>query len=61
MEKVHNIITEEREALDGLRKDEKIIVLPADKGRVTVVMDKQSYVDKCQELLGDGKPYQQLK
>ena len=41
-EKVHNITVtrEEREALDGLRKDDKIMVLPADKGRVTVVMDK---------------------
>ena len=40
MERVHNITREEREAHDGLRKDDKIMVLPADKGRVTVVIDK---------------------
>ena len=61
MEKVQNITREEREALDGLRKDDKIMVLPADKGRVTVVMDKQSYLDKCQELLKDEKTYKKLK
>ena len=61
LEKVHNITREEREALDGLRKDDKIIVLPADKGRVTVVMDKQSYLDKCQGLLKDEKIYKKLK
>ena len=27
---------------------------PVDKGRVTVVIDKQSSLDKCQELLKDG-------
>ena len=61
LEKVQNITREEREALDGLRKDDNIMVLPADKGRVTVVMDKQSYLDKCQELLRDEKTYKKLK
>ena len=43
LEMDYNITREEREALDGLKKDNKIMVLPADKGRVTFVMDKQSY------------------
>ena len=32
-----------------------------DKGRVTVVMDKQNYLDKCQDLLKDKKTYKNLK
>ena len=59
--KIPNITREERMALDGLRKDDKIIVLRMDKGRVTVVMDKQSYPDKCKNLLKDDKTYQKLK
>ena len=61
LEKAHGITREEREALDGLRKDKKIMLLPAYKGRVTVVMDKQTYLDKCRELLKDGKTYKKLK
>ena len=34
---------------------EKTMVLPVDKGRMAVVLDK------CQELLKDGKTYQKLK
>ena len=37
------------------------MVLPVDKGKVTIVMDKQSYLDKYQELLKYGKTYQKLK
>ena len=62
LEKVHNITRERRrEALNGVRKDEKIMTLPADKGRGTVVMDKEHYLDKYQERLKDGKTYQKLK
>ena len=35
-----NITPEERDALPGLRQDESIIILPADKGRCVVVLDK---------------------
>ena len=41
-------------------KDENIMVLPADKGRVTVVM-KEKYVEKCNLLLKDEKTYQKMK
>ena len=61
MEKYHNITREERESLDGLKKNDKIMVLPAYNGRVTVVMDNHSYQDKCQELLMDEKTYKKLK
>ena len=51
LEKMYNITREEREALDGLNKDDKIMVLPSDKERVTVVMHKQSYLGKFLDLL----------
>ena len=60
LEKDHNITKEEKEALDGLSKDDTIMVLPADKGRVIVVIDKQSYLDKCQELLKYEKTYKKF-
>ena len=37
------------------------MVLPADKGRVTVVMNKNDYYKKCNDLLRAKKPYQKLK
>ena len=41
--------------------DETITVLPADKGRVTVVMKKEEYREKCRLLLEDSKTYLKLK
>ena len=40
-----NISKEELQALSSLKQDSSIIILPADKGRSTVVMDKQQYHD----------------
>ena len=37
------------------------MILPADKGRVTVIMNKPDYYEKCNQLLSDGKTYQKLK
>ena len=51
LEEVHNITREEREALDGLRKAEKIMVLPADLSTSTLILCKlmqlitQSYLN----------------
>jgi hypothetical protein len=56
-----NITKKERDALDSLKKDENIMVLPADKGRVTVVMNKEDYLSKCKDLLKDEKTYTKLK
>ena len=35
-------------------------MLPADKGRATVVLDKEDYIKKCNEHLTSG-PYTKLK
>ena len=36
-------------------------MLPADKGRATVVMDRVDYDKKLQEVLDDQKTYRKLK
>ena len=56
-----NITEKERKAIEDLRKDENIMILPADEGRNTVVMDKQEYLDKCNSMLQDTKTYKKLK
>ena len=37
------------------------MIIPADKGRSTVVMDREIYDQKIQELLSDGRVYKRLQ
>ena len=55
-----NITKEERQALKQLQKEESILILPADKGRATVVLDKQEYKEKVNIMLSDQKTYEKL-
>ncbi|KAL9965907.1 hypothetical protein ACROYT_G029766 [Oculina patagonica] len=48
-----------RDALKSLKEDESIMVLPADKGRASVVMDADTYRTKMSTLIENG-PYQLL-
>ncbi|XP_046406217.1 uncharacterized protein LOC124171123 [Ischnura elegans] len=48
-----NITPKERAALKALREDGSIVVLPADKGNATVLMKKEDYNRKMEELLSD--------
>lgn len=43
-----------------LKDNPDIIVLNADKGNVTVIMKKDDYIDKMQQLLNDEKTYEIL-
>ena len=54
-----NITKEMRDALKSLKEDESIMVLPADKGRASVVMDTDTYRAKMSTLIENG-PYQLL-
>ena len=56
----NNITSEERKALRALKDDENITILPADKGRATVVMDEAAYEEKMQVLLDDNTTYRKL-
>ena len=48
-----NLTPDEKKALKRLKTDENIVILPADKGRVTVVMDKTDYNYKMDSLVND--------
>ena len=48
-----NLDKSEKEALKSLSKDKDIEILPADKGRLVVVLDSSEYQQKCQALLSD--------
>ena len=52
---------DEQKALKRLKTDENIVILPADKGRVTVVMNKTDYKDKMDSLVNDKHTYEVLK
>ena len=54
-------MTNARQALKRLKTDKDIVILPADKGRVTVVMDRTDYHDKMNELVNDKQTYEELK
>ena len=45
----------EWEVIDKVKKDDTIMVLPPDKGQVTIVMKKEEYLEKCNNLLKDEK------
>ena len=47
----HNISREERKAIEELRKDKSRIILTADKGVSMVVMDRDDYSNKAEEIL----------
>ena len=39
----NNLTKDKQQALKRLKNDDNIVILPADKGHVTVVMDKTDY------------------
>ena len=55
-----NISRAEREAIKALAKDDSIVILPADKGRTSVILNKQDYHNKVKALLDDTNTYEKL-
>ncbi|XP_052806817.1 uncharacterized protein LOC128236035 [Mya arenaria] len=55
-----NISKEERVALRELSKNKDITILPADKGKSTVVLDTTDYEGKVRVMLGDERTYVKL-
>nr|VZI20302.1 unnamed protein product [Spirometra erinaceieuropaei] len=47
----------ESKAMRELRRDDSIIILPAEKGRSTVVMNREDYNEKAKALLDDREFY----
>ena len=56
----NNLTKDEQQALKRLKNDNNIVILPADKGRVIVVMDKTDYFDKMDALVNDKQTYEEL-
>ncbi|KAI0232255.1 hypothetical protein LSAT2_017403, partial [Lamellibrachia satsuma] len=56
-----NITRQERTALKGLQKEKSITILPADKGKATVIMETREYQEKMKEMLNDEATYEKLK
>lgn len=55
-----NITSGMRKALKSLKDDSSVTILPADKGRATVVLDTDTYRNKMSDLLESG-PYRAVK
>ncbi len=51
----------EFKALQELKADTDITILPADKGRSTVVLNTEDYESKLSTLLSDSKIYEMLQ
>jgi hypothetical protein len=56
-----NLTKDEKKALKDLKKEESIMILPADKGKATVIVDKVDYEEKVKNMLNDEKTYEKLK
>lgn len=56
-----NLTPDERLALDELRRDDRIVIKPADKGASTVVMDKSAYVTEVRRQLDNTTYYRRLE
>ena len=52
-----NLSSHELKALKSLKKDENIVITPADKGKALVVMNREDYVNKIEEKLTDTTTY----
>lgn len=55
-----NLSKEEYRALNNLKKDDSIIIGPADKGNCVVIMNRTDYVEKVTSLLSEENTYKKL-
>ena len=55
-----NLSKDEHKALKELQSDTSIVILPAYKGKSTVILNRENYLGKCMEHINNG-PYQLLK
>ena len=58
--KTNNLSYDERQAINRLKNDDTIVIAKADKGNVTVVLDKVDYDSKIEEHLNDEATYKKL-
>lgn len=56
-----NISKKEAEAIHTLQNNTNITILPADKGRTTVILDTEKYEKQMKNMLQDNNTYEVLK
>uniref|UniRef100_A0A3Q1CM31 Reverse transcriptase domain-containing protein n=1 Tax=Amphiprion ocellaris TaxID=80972 RepID=A0A3Q1CM31_AMPOC len=56
-----NITKQETKAIKSLKQDNSITILPADRGRTTVIMDTDTYEQQLTNMLQDRNTYKILK
>ena len=56
-----NLSPRQYRALMDLSKDEDIIIVPADKGKATVVLSKEEYIQKMRQITDDDSKYRILR
>ena len=56
-----NLSSDEAKALRNLTKQKDIIIQNADKGNTIVILDKESYIEKMEELLSDTSKFKRLE
>uniref|UniRef100_A0A3P8RXA2 Uncharacterized protein n=1 Tax=Amphiprion percula TaxID=161767 RepID=A0A3P8RXA2_AMPPE len=56
-----NITKQETKAVKSLKQDNSITILPADKGRTTVIMDTDTYEQQLTNMLQDRNTNEVLK
>lgn len=56
-----NLTVTERQALNELRKNNDIIIKPADKGGAVIIMDRENYITEGMRQLSDPTYYKQLE
>ena len=56
-----NLTPEQKRAIKSLGARDDILILPADKGRATVVMARDDYLNKMNAMLSDDKMYQPVE
>jgi hypothetical protein len=54
---IFNVTKRERVAINTLKNNENLIIKEADKGSAVVIMNKNYYKEKMQELLNDNQTY----
>ena len=47
--------------LKEIKRNEQIIVVPADKGNKVVIMDREKYIEKIDEKLNDNNMFEEIK
>ena len=56
-----NLTKTQTQALRELREDDSIVIVPADKGKCLVVMDRDDYINKMETKLKDESTYKMIK